>query len=274
MSTRPVERKVLLLGESWFIHSIHQKGFDSFTTSTYEEGCQQFKAALEGLGWQVDHVPSHLIEYRMPETLRDLQKYGVVIVSDVGANTFALTRATFVDGRSASDRLELIKAFVAAGGGLLMVGGYLSFSGIEGKAGYGRSCLAEVLPVTIRSGDDRVERPGGVVPQVVDPVHQIVAGMPSRWPYLLGYNHLSARPGASVLARCGIDPLLAVSAYGQGRCAAFASDLGPHWASADFMRWEHYGSLWDRILNWLVQAATIVAPGSDGSTVLKPGQED
>lgn len=265
MITSNARRRALLLGESWFTHSVHQKGFDSFTTSTYEEGCGEFKAALEGVGWQLDHIPSHRIEDRMPVTLEGLRQYAVVILSDVGANTFALTRATFLQGRSGPDRLALIKAFVAAGGGLLMVGGYLSFSGIDGKAGYGSSCLAEVLPVFIGPGDDRVERPAGLVPHVVDPEHQIMVGLPSEWPPLLGYNQLRARPGVSILASYGGDPLLTVGEYGQGRSAAFASDLGPHWASADFMSWDGYGVLWDRILAWLARITTGATPGRDGA---------
>ena len=30
--------KILLIGESWSIHMIHSKGFDSFTSTKYEEG--------------------------------------------------------------------------------------------------------------------------------------------------------------------------------------------------------------------------------------------
>ena len=30
--------RVLIAGESWVTHSIHQKGFDSFTTTEYVEG--------------------------------------------------------------------------------------------------------------------------------------------------------------------------------------------------------------------------------------------
>ena len=30
--------RVLLAGESWTMHTIHQKGFDSFTTTAYAEG--------------------------------------------------------------------------------------------------------------------------------------------------------------------------------------------------------------------------------------------
>ncbi len=38
-----------------------------------------------------------------------------------------------------------------------MIGGYLSFMGIEAKANYKNTVLADVLPVTMLDGDDRVE---------------------------------------------------------------------------------------------------------------------
>ena len=41
---------VLIAGESWTVHSIHQKGFDSFTTTEYAEGVKWLREALEGRG--------------------------------------------------------------------------------------------------------------------------------------------------------------------------------------------------------------------------------
>ncbi len=46
-----------------------------------------------------------------------------------------------------------------------MIGGYLSFMGIEAKANYKNTVLADVLPVTMLDGDDRVEKPEGVIAQ-------------------------------------------------------------------------------------------------------------
>ncbi len=40
-----------------------------------------------------------------------------------------------------------------------MIGGYLSFSGIDGKARFQRTAVADVLPVRMHDGDDRVEVP-------------------------------------------------------------------------------------------------------------------
>jgi uncharacterized membrane protein len=252
MSSNPPagERSLLLVGESWFTHSIHQKGFDSFTTSTYEEGCADFVSALESRQWTVEHIPSHLVDTRMPSTVEALRQHAVIVLSDVGSNTFLLGRQTFFAGQVAPDLLELIAAYTAGGGGLVMVGGYMSFGGIDGKAGYGKTCLQDVLPVSIAPGDDRVERPAGVVPTVHLPGHPTVAGIAGPWPALLGYNRLTPRPPGEVVASCGTDPLLAVGTYGSGRSVAFASDIGPHWAPSGFTTWAGFAELWDGIASW------------------------
>lgn len=39
--------KVLFIGESWHIHMIHSKGYDSFTSSKYEEGATWLLACLK-----------------------------------------------------------------------------------------------------------------------------------------------------------------------------------------------------------------------------------
>lgn len=245
-------RSLLLIGESWFSHTIHQKGFDSFTTSTYEEGCGEFRTALESEGWTVTHIPCHLVEANMPDTVEKLSRYGVVVLSDVGSNTFLLGRKTFLQGETAPDYLDLLRAYVEGGGGLVMVGGYMSFSGIDGKAGYARTCLADVLPVELASGDDRIERPAGVTPELDLPGHDILREVPRPWPALLGYNRVSLRASARLIARCGPDPLLALGKYGKGRSVAFTSDLGPHWAPSEFSRWPGYSRLWANIASWAV----------------------
>ena len=252
MSSNPPagERSLLLVGESWFTHSIHQKGFDSFTTSTYEEGCAEFVAALESRQWTVEHIPSHLVDTRMPATVEALRQHAVIVLSDVGSNTFLLGRQTFLAGQVAPDLLELIAAYTSAGGGLVMVGGYMSFAGIDGKAGYSKTRLQDVLPVTVSASDDRIERPTGVVPTLHIPDHPTVTGITGPWPSLLGYNRLTPRPQSQVVATCGEDPLLVAGTYGEGRCVAFASDMGPHWAPEGFIGWDGYPELWDGIASW------------------------
>lgn len=243
--------KVLIAGESWIMHTIHQKGFDSFTTTAYGEGHQWLSAALKDGGHQVVHIPNHLANDHFPLTPQELRAYDVVILSDIGSNTLLLPTDTFVRSESRPNRLESLRQFAESGGGLVMVGGYLTFQGIEGKGRYAGSPVEEALPVTMQTGDDRVEAPQGVEPVVVDASHPIVAGMPADWPALLGYNRLMARPEASTVATVGNDPLIVAWDYGNGRAVAYASDCGPHWAPPAFVDWSGYGQLWNQLVLWV-----------------------
>lgn len=245
--------QVLLVGESWVASGSHIKGSDVFDQPRYEEGGVELVEALNGAGIVVTRVPAHLASRDVPASLEGLARYNVVIVSDVGADSFELTDDCLAGRRSVS-RLRVLANWVAGGGALLMVGGYMSFSGIQARAGFARSPLAEVLPVDMLKHDDRVERPDGVEPLVVDRSHPIVAGLPSSWPFLLGYNELCAKEGSSVLVDVDQNPLLVVGTHGRGRVAAFSSDCSPHWASHDFLAWPHYPVLFERLIRWLACA--------------------
>lgn len=104
-------------------------------------------------------MPAHEVQVRFPQSLEELKAYEAIVISDVGANTFLLQNPTFYQMQIIPNALDHIKQYVEEGGGLLMVGGYLTFMGIEGKANYTNTVLAEVLPVIMQNGDDRVEMP-------------------------------------------------------------------------------------------------------------------
>ncbi len=244
---------ILLVGESWFTYSIHQKGFDAFQTAEYTEGGEPFIKAVEAFGHRVRHIPGHLVDADFPTQASGLVGTDVVVLSDVGANTFLLGKATFGRSEVMPNRLEMLAAWVRGGGALLMIGGYLSFSGIDGKARYGRSPLADVLPVAMADHDDRVELPEGCVPEVVVPGHPALAGVAPDWPPVLGYNKVTAKPDASVLVARGADPILVAGTHGDGRSAAFTPDLAPHWAPPEFVAWDSYGQLWRSLLTWLAR---------------------
>jgi uncharacterized membrane protein len=242
--------RILIAGESWVTHAIHQKGFDSFTTTEYVEGVGPLRAALVAGGFSVDYQPAHVAARAFPATPDALSAYGCVILSDIGANTLLLHPDTFARSQPLPNRLEAIRDYVRAGGGLVMVGGYLTFQGIEAKARYHGTPVEEALPVTISPHDDRVEAPQGVKPRVTAARHPIVAHIKGGWPDLLGYNRLVAKPGAEIVATVGDDPLVAAGKFGKGRAIAFASDCGPHWAPPRFVGWKGYASLWQGIVGW------------------------
>ena len=93
--------------------------------------------------------------YRLePGKLEEYLKHSeCLVISDVEAKCFHLYPSFFDRSRRENkivtfpDRLNIIKEWVYNGGGLMMLGGWLSFSGVQAKSGWGRSLLNSVLPV-------------------------------------------------------------------------------------------------------------------------------
>ncbi|WNS73669.1 glutamine amidotransferase [Bacillus sp. DTU_2020_1000418_1_SI_GHA_SEK_038] len=241
--------KVLFIGESWVIHMIHSKGYDSFTSTKYEEGATYLLNCLKESEVEVDYMPAHEVQVRFPKTVEELQKYDSIVISDIGSNTFLLQNRTFYQMEVVPNALDLIRNYVDLGGGLLMIGGYLSFMGIEGKANYKNTVLSEVLPVELQDGDDRIEAPHGINPITITQ-HEITKDI-ENWPTFLGYNKFKAKQNAEVLVKVMDDPFIVIGNYGKGKTAAFASDCAPHWGTTEFMNWVHYRDVWVRILNFL-----------------------
>jgi uncharacterized membrane protein len=195
-----------------------------------------------------------------PFTLEGLNRYDVVILSDLGSNTLLLPPDVWLHGKSVPNRLNLLREWVNSGGGLAMCGWYYSFAGIYAEAKYYRTPIEEILPVNIYTFDDRVERPEGVIPEVVLASHPIVQGMPSPWPYLLGFNELQLKPDATLIARASAYPLLAVRQVGKGRTLAWASDIGPHWCPEPFVNWPGYARFWKQAIEWLAGGEDKISP--------------
>ena len=249
--------KVLLVGESWVSSVTHYKGFDQFGSVSFHLGAEPLVAALKGSEFDLTYMTAHDAVEAFPFEMAGLDAYDVIILSDIGANSFLLPPAVWLRSQTVPNRLRLIKAWVEKGGGLLMIGGYLSFQGIDGKARWRKTPVEDVLPVTCQPWDDRVEMPEGAVAEVLQPDHAVMIGLGGTWPFVLGVNEVEVRPGAEVLARIPADqggyPLLVLGGHGAGRTAAWTSDIGPHWLSPAFCAWEGYGRLWKNLLGWLAQ---------------------
>jgi uncharacterized membrane protein len=244
--------KILFAGESWISYGVHLKGFGTFETGAYEEGLEPLRKAFLGAGHDLTYLPNHKATTDFPFSIDELSQYDVVILSDLPADTLLLHPDTFNRGQRTPNRLRLISEFVQNGGGFLMVGGYMSFSGIQGKANFHASPLKDVLPVKMYGYDDRMESPEGVTPVYTQAGHPILQGIPAEWPFFLGFNRLIPAEG-EVLMTCLDEPFLAVREVGQGRTAAFASDCSPHWAPMEFVNWEYYNTFWNRLVAWLAR---------------------
>lgn len=243
--------RVLLAGESWISHATHYKGFDSFSSVTFETGADAFIAAAAEQGVEVEQLYGHDVPAKFPRTVEDLSGYDVVVLSDIGANSFLLPPATWVGGRKSGNALLALAEWTRGGGGLMMAGGYLSFQGFQARANFARTPVADVLPVTMLDCDDRVETPQGAPVAVVDPTHPVGAAWPAGAPELLGYNQVQARPDAHVVATVGDDVLVATRTVGAGRSLVWTSDIGPHWCPTEFLGWEGFAPVVGAMLRWL-----------------------
>ena len=188
-------------------------------------------------GIAFDHVPS----VQSPDASFLTQAYSAYVLSDYPA------------ARWSAEQMAHLLDCVQRGSGLAMLGGWESFYGRLGE--YHRSPLAEALPVLMAKADDRRNCPQ---PCLIDKSadHPILAGLP--WdgpPTIGGYNALRAKPEAEVLLTCvpftvrkswrtfrfmrhGESPLLVVGSYGEGRTAALATDVAPHWVGG----WVDWGN--------------------------------
>lgn len=242
---------VLIVGESWISAATHYKGWDQFSSTTYESGVEPLRAALSAAGIGIVWMPSHEAARDFPDHVDGLAQYDAIVLSDIGANTLLLHPDTWLRGQTRPNRLTVIRDWVSAGGGLAMAGGYLSFQGINASARYRGTPVEEVLPVRISPWDDRMEIPEGAFASIDRPDHPIVAGIDGPWPPLLGMNELEPTPDAEVIASWAGRPLLAVRHAGRGRTLAWASDIGPHWCPESFVQWPGYARLWSQAIEWL-----------------------
>jgi uncharacterized membrane protein len=247
-----MSKKILLAGESWMSYTTHVKGFDAFYTSVYETGEKWLKAAAEKAGYEVEFLPNHLAPEHFPFTMEELKQYDCIILSDIGANTLLLPVPTFSQSIKMPNRCNLIRDYVLDGGALLMIGGYLTFSGVDAKGKWHDTAVQEVLPVEVLTVDDRMEHCEGVTPVTVKD-HEILEGMPQEWPQVLGYNRTIAKEEAEVIALVEGDPFIALGSYGKGKSAVFTTDCAPHWAPPEFCEWEYYDVFFKNLLNWLTK---------------------
>lgn len=242
---------ILFVGESCFATSTEFKGINQFSETNYHESAAIMRRLFEGLGHRWTHIPCHLVSRDYPKDLETLSQYDVVLFSDIGTDTFLLLPEMVRTGKRVTNLLGLTRDYVAAGGGFGMIGGYMTFQGMEAKGKWKDSVIEGILPVTLLSGDDRSERPEGVDLRCDPGAHPVLAGLPTEWPYILGYNKLVAKPDAQVLVQHEGDPIIALGVHGKGRTLAYATDCTPHWAPAAMHTWEHYPQLWDNLVHWL-----------------------
>jgi uncharacterized membrane protein len=255
----PTAIRILYVGDSWMTAGT----LGAFSSLTYDlRGASVENQAQHVIDhWRanplfnVDYMTGWDALSHFPETDEAIQKYDIIFLSDVESDALVL----YPTDRSmrapmGPNRLKLVREFVRGGGSLAMIGGYATFTGRHNAGNYGGTPIEEVLPVNcLERNDDRVETPEGALAQIVEPDHPILRGLDwSKQPIFNGYNRVTLKPHAQILARIGEarDPLLAVGEFGNGRALAFTSDIAPHWG-AGFQDWSGAGQFLDQVVLWL-----------------------
>lgn len=175
-------------------------------------------AILRRLKAHVVHVPpnQHL------RTSLFGRRYDLFLLSD-----FARTHMT------RASEARLIRQ-VENGAGLLMVGGWGSFSGPFGQ--WKGSRVEAMLPVSCLARDDRKHFPSGawILKRRHHPLFRALSFREP--PVICGLNEIRPKKGSEVLlvARNLVGhakeyPVLVVQEQGGIKTAAFSSDLAPHW---------------------------------------------
>ena len=150
------KKKILLVGESWVTSANHTKGWDTFSSVTFHLGAEPLVDALKDSPFELTYMKAHEAALDFPLSLEGLTHYDAILLSDIGSNTLLLHPDVWLQGKTVPNRLKLLKEYSARGGGLMMIGGYFSFQGIDGRARWHktaakRSCLLPVFPMTIAS---------------------------------------------------------------------------------------------------------------------------
>jgi uncharacterized membrane protein len=240
----------------WFAESPFQnamKGLDVFNYGTW------LKEALESTGiHQVTSVPSWEFYKLGPGAYEQiLADHDVIIFSDVEGKLFQLApsffdRAKFGHGvLTFPDRVRLTIDAVRQGKGLMLLGGWYSFTGEQGKGGWGRTLLRDVMPIECLDHEDLVESTEGYQPVATAAGKKAFAGLDlTDCPPLLGYNQVRLKPGREALLTIKEtgDPLVVAAQEGRGTVLCYTSDPAPHWG-CNLVFWNRYSEFWLRCLD-------------------------
>lgn len=246
--------KILYVGDTQSDVVTSCKGMDTWTYTFYYDSARYLRNLLnKAEDIECIHIPSSNCVAEMPDTLEAFQEYDAVILSDLGYNNVVFQPGYMeLTVPMGPNRPQALYDYVMQGGGFMMIGGWLSFSGLQGKGLWGGTLIEDIMPVRCepRGVDDRIEITEGYMMHLDDPDHPIVKGLPWDIPYMyLGYNKIHLKQDAHLIASYGEDVQIATYHPGNGRSIVFASDVGPHWAG-NFHSWPGFEQFWQNMARW------------------------
>jgi len=243
-----------VFAESPFQHA--PKGLDIFNYGKW------LKEGLEAGGHEVSSVSSWEFYKLAPGQYEEIiETYDILVFSDFEAKLFQLAPDFFDRQKFGKkiltfpDRLRLTIEAVKNGKGLMLLGGWYSFTGEAGKGGWGRTSLKDVMPVKCLDYEDLIESTEGYYPEAVGRGVELFAGIElNSFPPIMGYNKTEEiKDGEVLISIKGTgDPLLALRSFGKGTVLAYTSDPAPHWG-CNFVYWKHYGAFWNKCVDLILE---------------------
>ena len=173
-----------------------------------------------------------------PQQLEDLAPYDVVVLADMDVSVLSL------------EARRAVRDYVAAGGGLLLLGGPYAF----GQGFLSGTYVEEVLPVSVSLVRD-LQPTGTPLVLTAAPttlMSRFEASLLAQQPEVYWRHLIAVRPGAEVQLLAGSEPVLVTSSYGEGRVAVFSgAALGvPGPGHLAFWQWEDWPALLNDVVYW------------------------
>lgn len=247
---------VLYIGDYKLHTSQFYVGADSF--QQFHSKVKDYEPLLEAMesmpGVEPEFLDGPDTMTDFPRSVEELEEYDALLISDLSRGT--LEPHFFEDAIPGPNMLRVIRRYVQSGGGLLYGGGWMTFQGYQGVGNWQGTPVEDVLPVDIKPVyDDRVERPEGSKPEILDNDHPLTADLgEDGLPTVYGYNEVADfSPSADALATVDGHPLLAAGEFGDGRSVAYTSDPCIKWG-LDFVDWDEYQKFWHDALQWVTDS--------------------
>ena len=156
-------------------------------------------------------------------------------------------------------RLARIKEFVAAGGGLVVLGGLNAF----GIGRYAGTPLGDILPVTFDPNSRLDGIPEGVPLTRATSATWLPAVDVSAQPLVFYLQNFAPKSNAVVQLMAGNRPVVVSGTYGNGRVVAIALTVSgePPSGKLPFWEWTAWPNLLGQMIDWAAAARPLPVPG-------------
>ncbi|MDP6360719.1 MAG: glutamine amidotransferase, partial [Planctomycetota bacterium] len=193
-------------------------------------------------------------QWGFPRNAEEMSSFDLLALTNVAARSFS------------EEQAGMIGNYVKQGGGLLLLGGYLTLD----KGAMRGTTFEKILPVEIPGDAARLPH----VPQglVLKPARQHRVNGLVDWsasPATFFHHRLIPKADATVLVNSGEHPMLIVGQHGRGRTAVFAGTVNgePPEGVTAFWLWRDWPQLLANTIEWLIgPGQTARSPRENGGT--------